>query len=354
MALLLHLQAHGGATAADLAARFEVSVRTVRRDVAALAQAGVPVWSEPGPRGGIRLVEGWRTRLDGLTGDEASALLLAGAGGDALAGLGLDAVAAAARGKVLATLPPQLRVRAGQAGERFHLDAPGWFTDAEPVPCLAAVAAAVWAGHRLDIRYGRPDRQDRRDRPDGADGTDGTEGTDGAARPGRADRLVQRRIEPLGLVLKAGVWYLAAGQDGDSQDGDIRSYRVARIVAAEPVPGPRASFTRPADFQLDRWWAASKEDFVRSLHSWPARLALTALGERILAGVLDPLVARRALDTAGAPDADGWRELDVWFEGPEVAESQLWALGPHVRVVAPPSLRAALAGSARRIAAINA
>ncbi|EFC85183.1 YafY family protein [Parafrankia sp. EUN1f] len=337
MALLLHLQSHGGATAADLAARFEVSVRTVRRDVAALAQAGVPVWSEPGPRGGIRLVEGWRTRLDGLTGDEASALLLAGAGGDALAGLGLDAVAAAARGKVLATLPPQLRVRAGQVGERFHLDAPGWFTDTEPVPCLAAVAAAVWAGHRLDIRYGRPERTDvpdRTDRPDRAD---------------RTDRLVRRQVEPLGLVLKAGVWYLVAGQDGD-----IRSYRVARIAAAEPVPGPRASFTRPADFRLDRWWAASKEDFVRSLHSWPARLALTALGERILAGVLDPLVVRRALATAGVPDADGWRELDVWFEGPEVAESQLWALGPHVRVVAPASLRAALAGSARRSAAINA
>ncbi|WP_026311442.1 helix-turn-helix transcriptional regulator [Parafrankia elaeagni] len=319
MALLLHLQAHGGATATDLAARFEVSVRTVRRDVAALAAAGVPVWSEPGPRGGIRLVAGWRTRLDGLTGDEASALLLAGAGGDALAGLGLDAVAAAAQSKVLATLPPELRSRAGRVQERFHLDAPGWFTGADETPWLAVVAGAVWSGYRLDLRYGRP------------------------------DRVVQRRVDPLGLVLKAGVWYLVA-RHGD----DIRSYRVARISAASAGAGPSDRFTRPDGFRLARWWAASNEEFARSLLRWPARLSLSPRGMRILPQVLEPLAVRRALAAAGEPDADGWREVQVWFEGPQVAESQLWAFGPHVRVLAPDSLRAALAAAARRTAALNA
>ncbi|OAA28172.1 putative transcriptional regulator [Frankia sp. EI5c] len=318
MALLLHLQAHGGATAADLAARFEVSVRTVRRDVAALAQAGVPVWSEPGPRGGIRLVEGWRTRLDGLTGDEASALLLAGAGGEALAGLGLDAVATAAQHKVLATLPPELRARAGLVRERFHLDAPGWFAAAEPVPCLETVAAAVWSGRRLDLRYGRP------------------------------GRAVRRRVDPLGLVLKAGVWYLVA-----RHEEELRSYRVSRIIAASVVPAPADGFTRPGDFQLASWWAAANEEFARTLHRWPARLALSPLGVRILARELDPLAVRRALATAGEPDADGWRKLEVWFEDPEVAHSQLWALGPNVRVLAPESLRRDLADSARTTAALN-
>ncbi|WP_018503209.1 helix-turn-helix transcriptional regulator [Parafrankia discariae] len=318
MALLLHLQAHGRATAGELAARFEVSVRTVRRDVAALAEAGVPLWSEPGPRGGIRLVEGWRTNLDGLTGDEASALLLAGAGGDVLGGLGLEAVAAAAQTKILATLPPELRARAGRVRERFHLDAPGWFGSAEPVPHLAVVAGAVWSGQRVTVRYGRP------------------------------DRTVERCLEPLGLVLKAGVWYLVA-RCGSA----VRSYRIGRIVEAVVLAGPAGRFVRPADFHLARWWASSNEDFARSLLRWPARLSLSPRGLRSLPAVLGPPAGQRALTTAGEPDADGWRELEVWFEGPEVAESQLWALGPHVRVLAPDSLRAALVRAARRTAENN-
>ncbi|MCK9928078.1 YafY family transcriptional regulator [Frankia sp. Mgl5] len=318
MALLLHLQAHGRATAGELAAQFEVSVRTVRRDVAALAEAGVPLWSEPGPHGGIRLVEGWRTNLDGLTGDEASALLLAGAGGDVLGGLGLETVAAAAQTKILATLPPELRARAGRVRERFHLDAPGWFGSEEPVPHLAVVAGAVWSGQRITVRYGRP------------------------------DRTVERSLEPLGLVLKAGVWYLVAR--GGS---DVRSYRIGRIVEAAVRSGPEGRFTRPADFHLARWWVSSNEDFARSLLRWPARLSLSPRGLRSLPGVLGPLAGQRALATAGEPDADGWREVEVWFESPDVAESQLWAFGPHVRVLAPDSLREALARTAQQAAANN-
>src|SRR4051812_15130166 len=173
VALLLRLQQGGPATAAHLAEELEVSVRTIYRDVTALQAAGVPLWTEPGPGGGIRLLDGWSGRLDGISPDEAGALHLAGT---------------VARASVLATLPRELGARAGRIRERLHVDAPDWFSREEAVPHLDVVADAVWTGRRLDLRYG-----DNR-----------------------------RRVDPLGLVLKAGRWYLVAAHRGQP-----RTYRMS-------------------------------------------------------------------------------------------------------------------------------
>ena len=154
LSTLLLLQTRGQLTAGELAAELEVSIRTVYRDVEALSEAGVPVYTERGPHGGIRLVDGYRTRLTGLTSDEAEALFLSGLPGPA-AELGLGAVVAAARLKMLAALPPELRSRAARLGQRFHLDAPGWFKGAESAPHLQELANAVWDDRRIRIGYRR-------------------------------------------------------------------------------------------------------------------------------------------------------------------------------------------------------
>jgi predicted DNA-binding transcriptional regulator YafY len=315
LALLFELQRRGGATAPELARALEVSVRTVYRDVAALQEAGVPLWTEAGPRGGIRLLEGWRSTLDGLTADEAGALFLAGAP-STVADLGLGTVLAAAQSKVMATLPPELRSRAGRVQERYLLDAPGWFHHDDRSPHLATVAGAVWDERRVDVRYRR------------------------------GSRTVQRRLDPLGLVQKGGTWYLVA-----RHRVDVRTYRVSRIESAS-LRADR--FARPVGFDLAAWWAASSAQFDRTMLRATVRIRLSARAAGVLHHVVDPAAAAEALAGAGEPDDEGWRTLDLAVESAQVAASQLVALCDGVEALAPPELRQRLAELGAAIAARHA
>lgn len=313
LAILLRLQEHGPATATELAGALEVSPRTVYRDVAALQAAGVPLWTQPGRGGGIHLLDGWRTRLDGLTGEEAAALFLAGAP-DAAGALGLSALAVTAQEKLLATLPPDLRARASLVRQRFHLDAPGWFHDDEATPHLSAVASAVWDGRPLTICY--------------------------RGRAGSHDI----DVDPLGLVLKAGTWYLVAA--GGTQ---VRTYRVGRIGAAIVRDGV---VDRDPGFDLAAWWSAAGERFAARFRTFTCTVRVTHVGLTILRHVIEP--ASGVVTVVDDPADGGWITVEVATEALGVAADQLCALGGRVEVVDPPALRALLADVGRRLAANNA
>lgn len=314
MTLLFLLQQRGRSTAAELAAALEVSERTVYRDVEALLAAGVPLWTEQGRAGGIRLMEGWRTRLDGLTGREAAAIFAVGVP-ELLAQLGLGESLTVARAKVLAGLPAPLREYASAIADRFHLDAPGWFQQPETATLLTVVADAVASTRRLRMDYRR------------------------------GESVVTREVDPLGLVVKAGVWYLVA-----RVGPDIRTYRVARIAAAASL----SEFTRPPDFSLATWWARSSARFERSLLRETVRLRLNRHGLRALRSVTDEDAAAAAIASAGPADEEGWREVELEVESLPVATTQLLSLGVGVEVVAPVELRTALAELGLAIAARNA
>src|SRR5277367_3740596 len=143
LSILTTLQARGRVTAGALAEACEVSLRTIYRDIDALSAAGIPVYSERGSTGGYRLLDGYRTHLNGLSAKEAEALFMSGLAGPA-ADLGIGAVMAAAQNKLLSAMPTELRAGAEQMRARFHFDAPAWFAQGERPKHLPLVADAVW------------------------------------------------------------------------------------------------------------------------------------------------------------------------------------------------------------------
>lgn len=303
-------------TARELAEALEVSVRTVYRDTEQLAAAGIPLYGEAGHAGGYRLVDGYRTRLTGLTAAEAQAVFLAGLPGPA-AQLGLGEVLAAASRKLRAALPPQLREPAGRVQRRFLLDAPGWYDGAEHTPYLTEVAAAVWAGRVLAVRYRR-----------------WKEPTD-----------VDRRLAPYGLVLKGGRWYLVAADTTDEARGP-RTYRVDQILALDMLDETCAP---PDDFDLAAYWGAGVADFLARLFTSEARIRLAPHAlDRARAHLGEP--AARALADTAVTDADGWTLATVPVESVDNAHRLFLALGADVEVLAPDELRARMAETARALA----
>jgi predicted DNA-binding transcriptional regulator YafY len=213
VATLLLLQSRGRVTAAELAQELEVSVATARRDLEALSAAGIPVYPQPGRRGGWSLVGGARTDLTGLSATEAQALFLLL--GPRTAG---SEQARAALRKLVRALPATFRADAEAAATATAVDPTRWGERDRPRPELVdRLSSAVVRRRKVRLSYTNSARQ-------------------------HSERLV----DPWGLVDKDDIWYLVAGTERGQ-----RTFRVDRIVAAE-VTDQRAD--RPEDFTLTAAW----------------------------------------------------------------------------------------------------
>jgi predicted DNA-binding transcriptional regulator YafY len=299
LSLLLLLQARGRMSAAELAARLEVSRRTVYRDVDALSAAGVPVRTEPGPNGGIELIEGWRTDLTGLTEPELNALFTSAAG----------PAFESAMGKLAAALPGESGRRAGRMRERLLVDSAGWGSRGATSPHLQVVQDAVFADRRLRLRYRRAEAQ-----------------------------VTERVVDPLGLVLKAGVWYLVADVAGDQlgrsspshQRAQRRLFRLTRVEAAEALDEPAR---RPRGFDLAAAWREQAA-------GWDAGRAALEVSVKVAEAAL-PLVLRVSGDRVSGRPRPG--VLKMAFPAVEPAAAFLSSFGAMVEALDPPQLRQELA-----------
>lgn len=302
LSLLMLLQSRGRMSAPALARQLEVSARTVYRDIDSLSAAGVPVYGEPGRNGGYQLRDGWRTQLTGLTSGEARALFLTGLPGPAKA-LGMGEAAASAHLKLVAALPGDWQADAQRVGSRFHLDPLDWFRDAAPADHLREVAHAVWNDQRLRMRY-----------------ESWTE-------------VAEREIEPLGLVLKAGAWYVV-GRRG-------RIARTYKLTHMHDVQLLTQHFKRPRPFDLAAYWAEATQRFEEGVYRDFATLRASATGLKRLRG-FSPVVAQAVARTAHAPDANGWSTVTVPIESIEHAAREMLKLGAEAEVLEPGALRTQL------------
>jgi predicted DNA-binding transcriptional regulator YafY len=294
LAILLLLQRGRGMTAAELARRLEVSERTIYRDVEALGTAGVPVYAEPGRGGGVRLLDGYRTNLTGLSPTEAELLPLLGLN-DVLAGIGVSSGLERTQAKVLMALSDDQRERAERSRRKIHVDLSRWWEHAEETPYLAVAADAVLSGRRLKITY----------------------------RRGEDAKEVRRTLSPYGLVVQGGTWYLVASVRGSSP----RIYRVSRLVAANALDEPSEI---PDDFDLAAFWADRKEEFHMTRPGYDVRVRARG---RALATL------KHGWPTGPPPEGSDWTTVDVSFPTRGIAFNELLSLGPQVEVLAPPDLR---------------
>jgi predicted DNA-binding transcriptional regulator YafY len=317
VSILMMLQSRGRVSARALADHLEVSTRTVYRDIDELGAAGVPVVVERGATGGFELLHGWRTTLTGLTSGESQTLFLSGLPGPA-AELGLGDTLASAHLKMLAALPREWQVEAQRVSSRFHVDLAEWYRRTKPVQVLRALADAVWADRWVRVRY------------------DSWEG------------LVDRELEPLGLVIKAAEWYLAALPRG-KRKATPRTYRVSNIRALEV----HAAFVRPKRFDLAAYWADSTRRFERELYRETAEVRLSPRGRKLLSSTSSAV--EDAIDLATEPvDARGWLRVTIPIESIGHATRELIGLGTDVEVLGPPALRDSIRATARAVSAVYA
>lgn len=313
LAVLLELGNGRPTTVQALAERHGVAPRTIQRDLAALQQIGVPVWTRTGPAGGVGLVDGWRSPVTGMTATELQTLILGEAGSR---DLGLHDDFTAARLKMLSA-GSAIGEAPARTHDRFLLDSEAWFTAPDRPAALADVARAVWNGRRLSFDY-----------------------TTGAPATSR-----RRTVDPLGLVLKTDRWYLVAARRGRP-----RTYRLSRISAVSVLA---ENAEAPAEFSLADYWRTSRAAFEASLAALPVLVSLPVASASSLRVAVPGEGTHTALEDAGLDGSAGGRlTLRLHMESVEIAVSQLLAV-PGAEVHEPVELRRLLHERAAELTALN-
>lgn len=299
ISLLMLLQARGRLSAPALARELGVSERTIYRDIEALTASGLPIYGVAGPTGGYTLVDSYRTTLTGLTTAEARALLLLYVPAP-LESLGVSAELRSGLRKLAAALPTMAQ-EGEQVHRRIHFDANWWTEGDDPAPHVRLIYAAVLADQIITIRYKLPGGRD-----------------------------TEQVVEPLGLVAKAGVWYLIY-----SRQGIVQARRVSQL---SNVHISDRCFVRPPDFDLATFWRSwcAEEQWRRQIYRATVRVTPRALN--VLAAHVGADAARQPA-TSQLPDSEGWLTVDLQFESLEAARAGILACGGGVEVLSPEPLR---------------
>ena len=221
--------------------------------------------------------------------------------------LGLGPAFAAAVRKIVAAMPDAARREAVDAADRVLVHQGGWLGDPDPDPHLTAVRRAVFAGKRLRLRYAARDEPAR-----------------------------WRTVDPVGLVEARGRWYLLAIRDGVE-----RTYRISRVDAVEELDDP-----------VHRAGGGGSGAGLGAPPGGVAATATLAMTVRVPVAHQSELAAAALGMAAEHPAGPDHLQVEVSFGDQRHAERVLWMFGDTVEVLAPASLRDAIAGRAAAVAAL--
>ena len=308
LSIVLLLQVHQRLTARDLARRLEVSERTILRDMESLSVSGIPVMADRGAGGGWRLLDGYQTKLTGLTPSEIQSLFL-GRPERLMSDLGLQHDAAAAMLKLQAALPERSRGAAEFARSRIFIDPRGWRDPGESISSLPLLLGSLWQERRLRFVYHKV-----------------------LCEP------AERTVDPLGLVAKGSTWYLVAHSEGGT-----RTYRVSRIHEAVILDEPAK---HPPEFDLASYWENSAVEFRRQL---PRYYAAFRADPSVM-----PWVRYRGWRLEEETPDGGRVRIRLRFDAAAEALQFALSFGPKIEVVDPAELRADVIRAAREILARSA
>ncbi|WP_419904997.1 helix-turn-helix transcriptional regulator [Kiloniella sp.] len=310
LSILMRLQ-KGRVTAEQLSATLEVSVRTIYRDMDHLSLSGVPVYADRGRAGGFQLLDGWKMPATGLTGIEAEALLLSGMP-DQVRQLGLHAAMLSGQDKIMETLTEDQRAFIGKISGHVHIDPVSWFGEEEQSDNLQELAQALWSRRQISCHY---------------------ESWRG---------VVERTLNPLGLVVKGGKWYLAAEIETEIEDPNNNAQnkspqRIYRVAKFQKVNLLEEGFTRPTDFDLADFWRRSVERYETDIYRSTAKLRLSPQGLAQIHKLGAP-VAKAAELSKSTPDAEDYVDVTIPIETLGQACSDILLLGTNCQVLEPPEL----------------
>lgn len=319
ISLLMALQRSGSQTAGELAARLDVSIRTIFRDIDALSAMGVPVYTEAGRGGGIRLMEGYSSDLTGLSSGEAEALALIASP----ASIGASDLATPTRtalDKLAAAVPSMHQLRAQHARGRLLFDTKAWFRSSVVSPFLDQLRAAVWRDECVQIVY---------QRGDGA--------------------LDDYDVQPYALVVKVDTWYLIGQRTKPGHaKPELRVFRLSRV---QSLKQSGRTFVRDPSFDLHRFWSAWCERFEQSPpRQYSVEVTISVRGCKELLKAYGGWFRAR-LEPLGEKFSCASVTLD--FESEDMAMRALFRLGDEVEIVKPKALRRKLGALAAKVLTVT-
>jgi predicted DNA-binding transcriptional regulator YafY len=311
LSILMLLQTRGRTTAADLASELEVSTRTIYRDVDALSAAGIPVYVQRGPGGGIDLLEAYRTDLTGLSDSELQAMFMLAIPA-ALVELGVEDELRTGMQKLIASLSGQRQVHARHIQERVHLDSSPWHgARSQSSPILHTLHHALMEDRQVRLRVRLP-----------------------------FETQIDLIAEPYALVAKQGSWHLVF-----RREGRIRVISVSKVLQATLRD---VAFKRSESFNLLEFWKTWCRDRASARRFFLARLRVSPqLLPYLLRGGASYEVI--SLEESGKSGNHTWNEVILGFEDFYQARTQLLGFGGACQVLEPAALRLSVADFAGQI-----